>query len=361
MLAPNFLHAYCFLRKQKQRILISYSMKKEHLKYLVCPDCKIDLTLKIVTCYGGDSIEEGSLTCSQCGSTFKISKHIPRFVPLENYASGFGLQWIKHARTQYDSYSGLNVSEKRFFEETKWARQLPGQTILEVGSGSGRFTEQAASTGAMVVSLDYSRAVEANYASNGEKENVLIVQGDIYRMPFREKSFDKLFCIGVLQHTPQVEKSFFTLTRYLKPGGSLVVDVYKKKSASLKGLLLRLIATKSFVRPITRRMKPEKLYNCVESYVTFMWPLARILARVPRIGRSLNWLLLVADYHQVYDLSDEILREWAILDTFDMLSPRFDYPQSLQTVQDWFKTADLRNVEVAFGYNGIEGRGIKPN
>ena len=68
--------------------------------------------------------------------------------------------------------------------------------MLEVGSGAGRFTEQAASTGAFVVSMDYSAAVDANYQSNGTKPNVLIVQGDVYQMPFRRSSFDKLFCFA---------------------------------------------------------------------------------------------------------------------------------------------------------------------
>ena len=69
----------------------------------------------------------------------------------------------------------LRDYQKRFFESSKWSRDLKGETILEVGSGSGRFTEHAVSTGAMVISLDYSIAVEANYASNGHNKNLLIV------------------------------------------------------------------------------------------------------------------------------------------------------------------------------------------
>src|SRR5439155_25559775 len=148
----------------------------------------------------GDRVETGTLRCTACRQEYPILRFIPRFVPLENYASSFGFEWIKHARTQYDSASGASVSETRFFNETKWPRQMPGEAILEVGSGSGRFTEQAASTGAMVVSLDYSYAVEANYASNGARDNVLIVQGNLYQMPFRKSFFDRLLCIGVLQH-----------------------------------------------------------------------------------------------------------------------------------------------------------------
>jgi len=56
------------------------------------------------------------------------------------------LEWTKHAMTHYDSYTGSKISERSFFDETGWSRKLHGELILEVGSGSGRFTEQAATT-----------------------------------------------------------------------------------------------------------------------------------------------------------------------------------------------------------------------
>jgi ubiquinone/menaquinone biosynthesis C-methylase UbiE len=59
--------------------------------------------------------------------------------------------------------------------------------------------------------MDYSYAVDANYAFNGGKNNVFIVQAEVYKMPFRENFFDKLFCFGVLQHTPDPEKAFLLL------------------------------------------------------------------------------------------------------------------------------------------------------
>ena len=147
---------------------------------------------------------------------------VPRFVPRENYASGFGLEWTKHARTQYDSYSGIPASEQRFFGETGWPRDMTGELILEVGSGSGRFTEQAARTGATVVSLDYSYAVDANNASNGARNNVLIVQADVFAMPFRPRSFDRVFCFGMLQHTPSPSSAFAALPPCSESGRSVV-------------------------------------------------------------------------------------------------------------------------------------------
>jgi hypothetical protein len=44
----------------------------------------------------------------------------------------------------------------------------------------------------MVLSLDMSVAVDANFATNGRSENVLIVQGDITQMPFPYDYADRL-------------------------------------------------------------------------------------------------------------------------------------------------------------------------
>jgi SAM-dependent methyltransferase len=328
-------------------------MRESDLQYLVCPQCRGDLIISSVAARQGEEIETARLSCPACGIDYPVVRHIPRLVPIENYASSFGLEWKLHAKTQYDSYTGLKLSEKRFFEETCWERDLRSQMVLEVGSGSGRFTEQAASTGAFVVSMDYSNAVEVNYQFNGHKPDVFIVQADVYQMPFRPGSFDKLFCFGVLQHTPDVRGAFFALPPMLKPGGRMAIDVYKKT------FLLTILSTKNYVRWLTRRMDPEPLYRLTRSWVDLMWPICTIIRKIPRFGPTINWLLLVADYSRT-GLSGNMLKEWAYLDTFDMLSPRYDSPQTISTVRRWFAEAGLVEVDVQSGYNGIEGRGRKP-
>jgi hypothetical protein len=90
-----------------------------------------------------------------------------------------------------------------------------------------------------------------------------------------------------------------------------------------------------------------------------MWPVARLLDRIPRIGNKLNWFLLIPDYSGRYPLSKEALKEWAILDLFDILSPTYDQPQTIEAVRTWFHHANLTDVEVDYGFNGIEARGTK--
>jgi SAM-dependent methyltransferase len=271
---------------------------------------------------------------------------VPRFVPETNYADSFGHEWNAHPRTQYDTVSGTDASETRFFEETGWSRRLEGQILLEPGSGSGRFTEHALRTGATVLSLDYSRAVEANYASNGHHENLLLVQGDMFRMPFPLDYADKLFCFGVLQHTPDPQCALRSIASHVRPGGELVADIY------IKSVRKYMLDTKYRVRALTRRIEPEKLYRLTSRYVDFMWPIAQRVRRIPKIGKPLNWRLLIADYsHLTQD--DDVLREWAHLNTFDMLSPRYDQPARLRKVRRWCREIGLA-ADVKRGWNGIE-------
>jgi SAM-dependent methyltransferase len=327
-------------------------MRREHLPLLACPGCSGDYTMSAVREHHASHVMEATLRCSECASEIPVTGGVPRFVPRENYASGFGLEWSRHARTQYDSYSGIPASENRFFGQTRWPRRLDGELILEVGSGSGRFTEQAASTRATVVSVDYSYAVDANFASNQHLSNVLIVQADVYAMPFRDGTFDRLFCFGMLQHTPDPRRAFASLVPMVKPGGSIVADVYKL------AFFRSFLQTKYYVRPLTRRMDPERLYRWVRRWIDFMWPVSAVVRRLPK-GYAINWRLLVADY-SFLGLSGQMLKEWAYLDTFDMLAPRYDRPQRLKTFRRWFEQSGLAGIEVEYTPHGVVGRGERP-
>ena len=330
-------------------------MKRDMLDILVCPDCRdsLDLDLSSIVESQGEVVE-GELICSRCSSRYPITNYVPRLVPAANYASSFGFQWQKHARTQIDSFSGTTVSRDRFFRATNWPERLDGQTILEAGCGAGRFTEIALSTGAEVFSFDYSAAVDVNLNNNGLSPNLYLAQADIYRVPFREQSFDKVFCFGVLQHCPDVKGAFLSLCKYLRKGGEIVVDVYYRSPR------LYLLNPKYWLRPVTKRLPPELLYRLVEAVVPVLLPVRVWMTRLPYPGRFFARFIPVANYHGKYPLSSAQLLEWSILDTFDMLSPRYDQPQRLEDVREWFDEAGLINVRVGFGPNGINGKGIKP-
>lgn len=279
-----------------------------------------------------------------------MMRGIARFVSDVRYASSFGLQWNRHARAQLDSFTGKPISRERFFGVTVWPKRMDGERILEAGCGAGRFTEVLAATGAEVYSFDLSQAVEANFANNGHHPNVHVFQASMDAIPFAPAQFDRVLCLGVLQHTPDPAAAFRSLAAQVRPGGALVIDVYRRDLAAL-------LQWKYLLRPITKRMDPRWLYRWVQWGVPKLVPAARFARRVA--GRWGARLLPIAEYSHL-GLSQELSREWSILDTFDMLSPQHDHPQTLATVRWWFADAGFAEIVVERGPNGIVGRGRKP-
>jgi SAM-dependent methyltransferase len=325
-------------------------MRQSHLALLACPKCRESLSLA-VDVGTTDSVEHGDLTCKSCEASYPILGSVPRFVKDVSYTDSFGFQWLKHPTTQHDAHTGSRISEARFFDTTGWPRRLTGQTILEVGCGSGRFSTIAASTGATVAAVDGSRAVEAAYAVVGREPNVLVVQADLHAMPFRTACFDRVCCLGVLQHTPDPTAAFLELTSMVADGGHLAVDVYSRRWWT------HLLGTKYWIRPLVRGLDPTTLYRACSRYIDVVWPLARVIGRVP-IGRYACRLALIPHYGG-YNLDEPTLRKWAVLDLFDMLAPTFDRPQTISTVRRWFTGKDWEEVEVRYGWNGIAGRARK--
>lgn len=304
-----------------------------------------------------NAVPEGNVTGyldSQTDS-FPIVAGIPRFCKMDNYADSFGYQWQQFATTQLDSKSKWQGhSEHRLFHETGWSRDLSGQRILEVGSGMGRFTEILACTGAEVCTFDYSTAINANFANNSHHPNVYFAQADIYCPPYEPASFDKVLCIGVLQHCPSPSQAFNTLLRFLKPGGEIVIDIYRLGWTSL-------LYGKYYLRPITRQLPAPLLHKFVRFHVGWVFPFTGAIRKMigPK-ARRLSMLMGMADYRGVYPVDDATAKILSEMDTFDMLAPAYDRPKTLGTVKKWFKGAKLVDVDVRLGWNGVQGRGRKP-
>ncbi len=329
-------------------------MKPEVLSRLRCPKSGQPLSLEsdTATQSAGGEIESGWLVSADGQHRYPIRGGIPRFVPESNYADNFGMQWNHFAKTQFDSHSGHPISVERFWKATAWRPEdLRGQWVLDVGCGSGRFAEVALAAGAQVVALDYSSAVDACYANLRHHPNLHVVQGDIYALPFAPDSFPFVYSLGVLQNTPDVARAFAALPPMLAGGGRLCVDYYEK---TFKSRLL----PKYWLRPITKRIPKPRLFASLERLVPVMLPISRALARVPVVGKLLKRVVPVANYDGIYPLTEPQLLEWALLDTFDMLAPAYDQPQTAATARRWLEQAGLREIEVLKAGH-LVGRGTK--
>lgn len=270
---------------------------------------------------------------------FKIGAY--RLVQDDNYTENFGYQWNKFVGTQVDKSTDLDMSKVRFFAETNWDKEdLTNLNVLEVGSGAGRFSQIILDyTKANLYSVDYSNAVEANYKNNGPNERLHLFQASIYEMPFAKAQFDKVICLGVLQHTPDFKKSVQCLIDMVKPGGQLIVDFY-----TIKGWWTKIHA-KYIFRPFTKNMSHEKLYKKIDSNIDWLIKTYRFFSKIG-LGKIVNRFLPICDIDGTLpkNLPYNQLREQCVLDTFDMYSPQFDNPQKISTVAKWFNEYNMSNV-----------------
>lgn len=327
-------------------------MKHQLLDLLCCPLCGGQLHLEVKSQHG-EQVENGELTCQKCSKSYPIIDCVPRFVPADNYASNFGLQWNQFRQTQLDSHSGQPISRKRFLHSTGWSAEvLEGKMVLDIGCGAGRFAEIALSLGAIVVAVDYSTAVDACWQNLGDHPNLNVVQADLYALPFRPATFDYIYSLGVLQHTPDVKRSLQVLPSSLKPGGELVVDSYLKR-------WLNIFKPKYWLRPFTAGMSPNRIFSLVQRSVPTLLYISKIVNRIPMLGRYICRLIPVANYQGIYPLTEQQLLEWAILDTFDWLSPHYDQPQTPDALKTGLETVGLEEVRV-FRAGHLVAHGRKP-
>jgi len=275
------------------------------------------------------------------GNAFPIIHGVPRITYQENYTQNFGVQWNKFDKTQLDREGdGLDLSRKRFFAETHWDKEdLSEKDILEVGSGAGRFSKVVLEhTKGNLYSVDYSDAVTANMKNNGHiaPDRFHLLQASIYELPFPDSSFDKVFCFGVLQHTPDFDASIKALIQKAKPGGEIAVDFYPIKGWWTK------INTKYLLRPITKRMSHDKLLHMIEANVDWLIKAHFVLHRVGLgvFARFLPVCNIKESFPQSLTASE--LREWTILDTFDQYSPQHDHPQRMANVVKMFEKHGAR-------------------
>ena len=308
------------------------------LDILACPKCHC--TLFCLPTETDDDLEviSGSLKCESCESIYPIRASIPRFVAEDNYAASFGFQWNLFKFEQIDAKANANLSENRFYSETGWASDwLSGKWILDAGCGAGRFLDISSRSACEVVGVDISNAVDAAAVTMRGRSNVHLVQASIYELPFKAGAFDACYSIGVIQHTPDPPKAIKSLPRLLKKGGEIALSIYERKPWTL-------LNAKYLIRPLTKRMNKRALLILIQMIMPVFYPITAFLFRLPVIGRLFTFVIPIADYPHMPGLSFKQRYCCVVLDTFDMLSPQFDQPQTQEEVKNSLSDAGITKI-----------------
>jgi SAM-dependent methyltransferase len=110
----------------------------------------------------------------------------------------------------------------------RWARRVKmltshlqqGQSVLELGCGTGYFTRELAVTGAQITAIDISPELLRVAEQECSSGNVRFEIQNAYAMTFPDETFDSVVGSSVLHHL-EIEAALREIQRVLKPGGSI--------------------------------------------------------------------------------------------------------------------------------------------
>lgn len=361
-------------------------MRLELLDVLACPGCRrneLDLEgARLDRSSRPAELAAGVLSCATCRRTYPVLDGIPRLLPdswqehrerlppglarrervdrveIRRFRSmhgstrdSFGFEWARHPASRREE-------SRDFFRRTTGLDEasLGGRRVLDAGCGMGRYLEVAAELGADVVGLDLSRAVERAARETARPGRVQLVQGDILAPPFAPESFDVVYSIGALHHTADTHDAFRALLPLVRPGGRIAVWVYRVDEPEVpvgfhKRAFERLAgALSDALRGVTTRLSHETLRRLSYAAVPLGW-LKRQADRGPAL-RHLLWPLLLPPVSAHPD--------WRVrvYDTFDWLSPRFQWKHTTREVRDWFAAEGLTEIRALD--QPVAVTGVKP-
>jgi ubiquinone/menaquinone biosynthesis C-methylase UbiE len=174
------------------------------------------------------------------------------------------------ARRYYNRISGiydwLTASEKPLIE--KGVQMLcpnPGETILEIGCGSGMglelIAEKVSQSGA-VVGLDLAHQM---LLESREKANAFLLQGDGARLPLQRGLFDGIFCSFTLElfAEEEIPQVLGEIRRALKPDGRLVVVALTQMPVTVA---LRLYELAHSLFPVAVDCRPIPLQHLLRKH-----------------------------------------------------------------------------------------------
>jgi SAM-dependent methyltransferase len=318
----------------------------DQLNWPALPD-EILAILRCISCQRELRQETNGLVCVRCGRKYPQVNSVVRFVDAQHYAGSFGFQWQAFRQTQLDNEAS-DRSEKDFRRRTGFEpKDLAGKLVLDVGCGMGRFAEVATRWGARVVGVDLSVAAEVaqeNLKDRRTDKNgqAVFFQADVFHLPFAPESFDYIYSLGVLHHTPDCKAAFEALPRLLKPGGRIAIWLYSRYHNWYR--------MSDAYRKVTRRMPPQWLHNFCYAVVP-LYGVHQVLRKIPLVGRVASGALAY-----MIPMSFNPDPKWRVLDTFDWYSPWYQSKHTYEEVFRWFESCGLENLRVIEQPIAVQGQ-----
>jgi len=193
------------------------------LRLVRCPDCLGTLA---------DGVD--ALTCTNCG---RRCARGPGYLDLRPSATFTEqtkyLDEALHADARHETVSpALLQAGVRQWMLKRLLRPARGDTIVDLGCGSGRSLVWNHARGATIVGIDV-----APYFAQEALERGDLVLGDLRRLPFADGAFSKGYALDVFEHLSReaLDGVLAEIARVMRPGGHVFVYSHVRKNSWLAG------------------------------------------------------------------------------------------------------------------------------
>lgn len=185
---------------------------------------------------------------------------------------------------------GLRARRERFFELLD--RDSRRGRLLDIGCGPGVLTEDLMTRGHAVWGIDASpRMIEQCRRRFAGSPGLRFEVGDATRLPYPDRSFDTVVCLGVIDRVRDYEHAIAEIVRVTRPGGAVLVsfpNLYSPYAAwkrfvlypvlgALRPTYLRLAGrpqTQSLLRAFVRLHSPRGAARMLERHGAVVTDLA---------------------------------------------------------------------------------------
>ena len=355
-------------------------IKPRLLDYIVCPLCGSKLHIR-----GEESqkdtneILSGELFCPN-KHEFSITNGIPRLIDQglidEKQAQtqdSFGYKWKKFEEVSFDpayleSMFKWHMKRYGWKNEDKLKKTLSKKSrILDAGAGLCRTAAYYSKfTNSEVFGVDIGSSLDVGYGHYAKLPNLHIIQSDLRKLPFNERSFDLILADGVLHHTTSTKESFKYLVNFLRDDGELLAYIYQRKGPIREfcdDYVRENIKSKEeclkFSEAITKFGKALTDLD-VEIEVPEDLPIFDIKKGKYNLQRFFYWNIMKCFWDdEMHYKTDELRYENSVCVNFDWYHPKYAHRHTPEEVKQWCKEANLKIVNFDVIENGISLRGIK--
>ena len=194
-------------------------------------------------------------------------------------------------------------------EATEWMVERPRARVLELGAGTGKFTEQLVTRGHRVLATDPSAQMLKRL--RGRVRNAQVAQATAESIPMASRSVDLVVCAQAFHWFDQ-ERAVPEIARVLRPGG-VVAMVWNERDERIPWVrrLGALIGPAGKADEPTRAIEESELFEEVETETFRFWqPLTPELLRDLVLSRSNIAVLKQAERARVLHKVDELYDEY---------------------------------------------------